>query len=64
MDAEQRDALRERNHRRAIACSKCGSTNTREVDGANLLQNDHFPGITYKICGACGHEDVKQRRRR
>jgi ribosomal protein L37E len=64
MDAEQRDALRERNRRRAYNCSRCGSPNTREVDGANLPDGDHFPGITYKICGACGHEDVKRRRRR
>lgn len=63
MNDEQRDALRERNRRRAIACTRCGSTSTREVDGAELASDSHWPGVTYKVCSACGFEDVKRVKR-
>lgn len=60
MNDEQREELRERNRRRAYCCSKCGSPETRLVDGSQLPIDSHFPGVTYKVCGACGHEDVKR----
>lgn len=64
MTTEQRDALRERNHRRAVACGRCGSMNTREVYGKDLPSDSHFPDVLYKVCGACGFDDVKRRGRR
>lgn len=63
MNDEQREALRERNRRRAIACSRCGSTRTYEADGSELDRESHFAGVTYRVCPGCGNEDVKRLRR-
>jgi len=63
MDDEQRDALRERNRRRAYSCSRCGAS-IEEIDGSQLSKDAHFPGVVYRVCRACGHEDVKHIRRK
>lgn len=64
MDEEAKDALRERNRRRAN-CSRCGGPCVLK-DGADFgpLDDDHFAGITYKVCTACGHEAVVKRARK
>lgn len=59
MDDEQRDALRERNRRRAYACTKCGGS-TEDIDGSKLASDTHFSGVTYKVCNSCGYEEVKR----
>jgi ribosomal protein L40E len=64
MDSEQRDALGARNHRRAYGCQHCGSLNTEFLDGAKLTPEAHFAGVIYKVCRACGREDVKGHNRR
>jgi hypothetical protein len=49
---EDRDALRERNRRRAN-CRKCGGA-CELLTGLN--DEGHFPSVTYKRCTACGWE--------
>jgi ribosomal protein L37E len=63
MNEQQRDELRERNQRRAIACRRCGSTSTAIRDGAELSSDAHFPGTKYKVCGACGYEEPRRTNR-
>jgi len=61
MDQDQRDALRERNRRRAN-CSRCGG-HVQYIDGKNLDRIAHFVGIIYKLCGACGHSEATKRKK-
>lgn len=53
---EERDAIRERNHRRAN-CPKCGGACEQRT---GLNDDGHFPDLTYKRCTACGWEIAKK----
>lgn len=65
MDDSEREALRERNRRRANCCPRCGGT-TRRLPGTELAAESHFPAMLYKVCPSCGWECVilKRSRRR
>ena len=54
MDEEQRDALRERNQRRATTCRRCGSQSIHWRQGTKA-DTDLFEGVWYKVCGAYGY---------
>jgi hypothetical protein len=57
-----RDERREAARRQHNACPKCGGMYTEEeVDGSKC---DGMPGITYKVCGACGNSRPKTKRQR
>lgn len=55
---KRRDAAR-RGHNACINCG--GMYTTTEVDGKDC---GGLPGITYKVCGNCGHTSAKVRRQR
>ncbi len=56
MDFEQREALRERNRRRAYNCPHCGSPSVRELsDQEKQNRADTFAGVRYRECSGCGH---------
>lgn len=58
MDDNTKDALRERNRRRAKhRCPRCAGYLDLK-DGRELDPATHFEGITYGVCGACGNETV------
>jgi hypothetical protein len=62
MTDEEKEALRERNRRRAWNCHHCGGE-TERIDGSKLDQSCHFAGVTYKVCRSCGREEVLRRRK-
>lgn len=67
MDDETKERLREEQRERARRqnhCPRCGSGSIRTVPGEQLDQADHFAGILYRLCGACGYEAVKRARKR
>ncbi len=54
MDIDQKDALRERNRRRAN-CPRCGGQ-PRELSPEEIARRaDTLPGIRYRECTACGN---------
>jgi hypothetical protein len=56
VDDTNKDALRERNRRRAHACAKCGSMSARELPEAEIARRDDtFPGLRYRECMGCGN---------
>jgi hypothetical protein len=63
MDAEQKDALRERNYRRGN-CRRCGSPAVRRLVDGKDLGGDHFAGILYDICQACGFDYPRPKARK
>lgn len=50
LSEEGREAIRESNRRRNIACGRCGACIT-VVDGSKI---DGMPGLNYKYCYGCG----------
>lgn len=54
MDDQQRDELRERNRRRGYTCRRCGAPSISYREG-KATDTDLFPGVWYKVCGACGY---------
>lgn len=57
MNTEHREAIGEANRRRG-GCQRCGNQHVRKVDGSQLDPETHWAGILYKVCNACGHEQV------
>lgn len=54
---DQREALRERNRRRAShVCPRCEGTSTHELSAAEIARRDDtLDGLRYRTCGACGN---------
>lgn len=45
-----------------LKCPRCGGTNTETVEG-KASDTARFPGVRYKVCSACGHEEPLTGRR-
>lgn len=45
-----------------MKCKKCGGTNTFIIEG-KASDSTRFPGIKYKVCPGCGHEEPQAGRR-